>query len=225
MDVEQLIGDVIRGALRARGKRHRGAWRALTGRHGSFVTPATIVGALGLAWGVYETMTASSPVAATPAAGQGTATPPPVPVSPDTAAASPSPASGTEVAAPSVPPDVARVIRLTVSAARADGTLTDAEQASILQHAGQAGAEAIVREELARPTPLASIVAGVADAVRPDLYRLAFTIVRADEAVSGGERIYLAQLAHALGLTPERAAAIEAEGASVIDAAGRDTPS
>jgi uncharacterized membrane protein YebE (DUF533 family) len=122
-----------------------------------------------------------------------------------------------------VPPEVARVIRLTVSAARADGTLTDAEQASILSHAERAGAESVVREELARPTPLATIVAGVAEAARPELYRLAFTIVRGDETVSGAERIYLAQLAHALGISPERAAAIEAEGAKVIDAAGEGT--
>jgi uncharacterized membrane protein YebE (DUF533 family) len=114
---------------------------------------------------------------------------------------------------------VARVIRLTVSAARADGTLTDAEKASILSHAERAGAESIVRQELARPTPLTTIVAGVTEMARPELYRLAFTIVRADETVSGGERIYLAQLANALGITPEEAAALEAQGATVIDAA------
>jgi uncharacterized membrane protein YebE (DUF533 family) len=223
MDVEQLLGDVIRGALGARGKRHRGAWRALTGHHGSFVTPATIVGALGLAWGVYETMTSSSSVTATPAAGTNQAVPPiPSASSPASPLRTPDPGAA---AAPSVPPEVARVIRLTVSATRADGTLSDAEQASILAHAGRAGAESVVREELARPTPLAAIVAGVAETARPELYRLAFTIVRADETVSGGERIYLAQLAHALGLTPEQAAAIEAKGAKVIDEAGRDTSS
>ena len=36
--------------------------------------------------------------------------------------------------------------------------------------------------------------------MKHELYILAFTIVRADENVSGAERIYLAQLAHQLGL-------------------------
>ena len=38
---------------------------------------------------------------------------------------------------------------------------------------------------------------------------LAFTIVRADETVSGAERIYLAQLAHQLGLDAATAARLE----------------
>jgi uncharacterized membrane protein YebE (DUF533 family) len=47
---------------------------------------------------------------------------------------------------------------------------------------------------------------------------LGFAIVRADEGVSGAERIYLAQLAHALGLTPEIVGAIERDTAAAIDA-------
>jgi uncharacterized membrane protein YebE (DUF533 family) len=49
---------------------------------------------------------------------------------------------------------------------------------------------------------------------------MAFAVVRADETVSGAERIYLAQLAHALGLDPAAAARIEKEAAARIDAAG-----
>ena len=52
---------------------------------------------------------------------------------------------------------------------------------------------------------------------------LAFAIVRADEGVSGAERIYLAQLAHALGLDAAAAAALERETAAAIDAAGPPT--
>jgi uncharacterized membrane protein YebE (DUF533 family) len=51
------------------------------------------------------------------------------------------------------------------------------------------------------------------------MYEMAFTVVRADEAVSGAERIYLAQLAHALGLDPPATARIEQEAAARIDAA------
>jgi uncharacterized membrane protein YebE (DUF533 family) len=50
-----------------------------------------------------------------------------------------------------------------------------------------------------------------------DLYVLAFAIVRADESVSGAERIYLAQLAHQLGIDPASAAALERTTAATID--------
>ena len=77
-------------------------------------------------------------------------------------------------------------------------------------------------DELRARRPLAEIVAGVtSDVERRDLYVLAFTIVRADEDVSGAERIYLAQLAHALGLDAGAAAALERETSSAIDAAGQ----
>jgi uncharacterized membrane protein YebE (DUF533 family) len=227
MNVEDLLGDVIRGALTARGKKHRGALRALTGRGSSLVTPATLLGALGVAWGLYETLNAGAPPAAAPPAG-----PPAVPGStPGTAPAGfppapvvvpppvPPPPAPRDV--PGVAPEVARVIRLTVSAARADGTLNATEESAILAHATQAGAEAVVQDELARPTPLATLVAGAPEATRPDLYALAFAIVRADETVSGGERIYLAQLAHALGLDQSAVAAIESRASGSIDAAAR----
>ncbi len=53
---------------------------------------------------------------------------------------------------------------------------------------------------------------------------LAFTIVRADDAVSGAERIYLAQLAHALGLDAATAAAMEQQTATAIDSATGPAP-
>ena len=71
----------------------------------------------------------------------------------------------------------------------------------------------MVEAELAQTRPLADIVRGVTDPqMKKELYVLAFTIVRADETVSGAERIYLAQLAHQLGL----------DAASVHVARGRD---
>ena len=146
--------------------------------------------AVGVAWGLYDSLKAGpQPV--------GGAIPPPSSVVPP---------------APLVlPPEVARVVRLAVSAARADGALVEAERAAILRHASDAGIAAHVDAELAHPRPLAEIVAGItADADRRDLYVLAFTIVRADETVSGAERIYLAQLAHALGLDPATAAGARA---------------
>jgi uncharacterized membrane protein YebE (DUF533 family) len=76
-----------------------------------------------------------------------------------------------------------------------------------------------VQRELDRPQPLAEIVAGISETnQRQDLYVLAFTIVRADEGVSGAERIYLAQLAHQLGLSADEAKALEELAAAGIDA-------
>ncbi len=96
---------------------------------------------------------------------------------------------------------VARIIRLAISAAKADGSLSDRERALILARARDAGLESVVEAELTQTRPLADIVRGVTDpAMQKELYVLAFTIVRADETVSGAERIYLAQLAHQLGL-------------------------
>jgi len=86
--------------------------------------------------------------------------------------------------------------------------------------ATEQGMADVVAAELTRPTPLASIVAGVTDAgQRATLYGLAFTLVRADEQVNGAERIYLAQLANLLGLDPAAAAKIEAAASAQIDQA------
>ena len=80
-------------------------------------------------------------------------------------------------------------------------------------------ADAVARE-LHSPGSLADIVAGVsADSDRRDLYVLAFTVIRADAEVSGAERIYLAQLAHALGLDAATASALEQQTAASIDGA------
>ena len=46
---------------------------------------------------------------------------------------------------------------------------------------------------------------------------LAYTILKADEQVSGAERIYLAQLAHQLGLDVAAVSSLEAETSKNID--------
>ena len=85
------------------------------------------------------------------------------------------------------------------------------------------GADQLVDYEMRNPRPLADIAAGVRDAkTREEMYAMAFAVVRADENVTGAERIYLAQLAHALGLDPATAARIEGVAAAGIDAAGKD---
>ena len=88
----------------------------------------------------------------------------------------------------------------------------------IMDRAREAGLESAVEAELNQTRQLADIVRGVTDpAIKKDLYVLAFAIVRADENVSGAERIYLAQLAHQLGLDAAAALAIETDTANKID--------
>jgi uncharacterized membrane protein YebE (DUF533 family) len=117
-----------------------------------------------------------------------------------------------------------RLVRLTIAAARADGKMADEERAAIVEQARAVGAESLVQQEIDRPRPLGEIVAGVADAnTKEQLYVLAFAVVRADESVSGAERIFLAQLAHAVGLDPAATSRLESEAAARIDeAAGQE---
>jgi uncharacterized membrane protein YebE (DUF533 family) len=235
MDIERLIGSVIAGAVGAKGKQGRRARGYLTGGSrsggglGSLVTPGMLSGAAGLAWGLFETLKQqgtsgqggggqwAGPGGAPAAGGQvavpagpGSVVPPPLPGE--------LPAAST-AAAPQLPPEALRLVRLAISAARADGTLSPAERGILLDHAREAGAEALVLQEIEQPRPLAEIVGGVADpAAREQMYGLAFGIVRADEGVSGAERIFLAQLAHRLALDPAAVARIESEAAAAIDA-------
>ncbi|HUE89268.1 MAG TPA: DUF533 domain-containing protein [Vicinamibacterales bacterium] len=232
MDTSQILSIFLRGAMGSRGrKRARRAANFLSGNKG-FLTASTVLGAAGIAWGIYETLQsqggaggtggigAAGAAGATGAAG-GTG----APGATDLPAVARSAEVGGAVVPPvpvadsPYPPDVLRVVRLAVSAARADGTLLPAERALILSHAREAGLDSVVEVELSSPRPLSEIVSGVTqDQHKRDLYVLAYTIVRADEHVSGAERVYLAQLAHQLGLEPATIAGLEAETASKIDA-------
>ena len=185
MDPERLIGGLIEGVLSGRRGRRR-ALRHLTGS-GSLLSASNLLAAAGLVWGVYE-------------AAQGAGTSPPLP-----------PPGGEPAAPPAPGPDaLRRIVRLTLSAARADGDLSLEERGRILEKAREVGAEELVSEELRVSHPLAEIVAGVSDpALKSELYTLAFSIVRSDDGVTGAERIYLAQLAHQLGLDPVATQALE----------------
>ena len=238
MDIERLIGSVIAGAVGAKGKKNRRAQGYLTGGSrsggglGSLVTPGMLIGAAGLAWGLFETLKQqgggaqggggqwASPGGAPAAAPPGSV--PPVPAGPGPVVPPPLPGelpAASTAAAAQLPPEALRLVRLAISAARADGTLSPAERAILLEHAREAGAEALVLEEIEGPRPLSEIAAGVTDpAAREQMYGLAFGIVRADEGVSGAERIFLAQLAHRLALDPAAVARIESEAAAAIDA-------
>ena len=212
MDAEDILDGLIRGALGGRGKRSQGALRSIGGA-GSLINARNLLAAAGVAWGLYETVSQQKPSA--PSSSLGSSPTPPLPPVPRTA---PPPLPGA-AATGAFPDHVLRLVRLTVSAARADGDLSIDERGVILEHARRVGAEALVTQELQTLRPLAEIVGGVTDPkLKADLYTLAFTLVRADESVTGAERIYLAQLAHQLGLDAAAAARLESEAAAHIDA-------
>ena len=117
------------------------------------------------------------------------------------------------------------MIRLAISAANADGAMNSAESAAVTLQAKESGAgasaENIIEQELRNRRPLAEVVAGVTDAAeRATRYVLAFTVIRADEQVSGTERIYLAQLANLLDLDPQTVGELEKDACERIDAVG-----
>jgi uncharacterized membrane protein YebE (DUF533 family) len=212
LDAEDILNGLVRGALGGRRKSSRRASRAVRG--GGLINAQTLLAAAGVAWGLYETwqgQQAQGAPASVPPAGGPSATPPPLP-----GAALPAPpAEG------GLPTPVLQLLRLMISAARADGELGPAERERILAEAREVGAEALVLREIELPRPLGEVVAGVNDPQFKDqLYTLAFTIVRADESVTGGERIYLAQLANRLGLDASAVARLEGEAAARIDASG-----
>jgi uncharacterized membrane protein YebE (DUF533 family) len=149
----------------------------------------------------------------------GSAVPPPIPTSTPATSAS----TGAPPAAPATTPgpDAMRLMRLAVSAAHADGPMNEHERAAILLEAKKVGIEGVFAPELTQPRPLAEIVAGVTDAsARATLYVLAYTILRADEQVTGAERIYLAQLANLLALDRTTIEALEKDTGERIDALG-----
>jgi uncharacterized membrane protein YebE (DUF533 family) len=138
-------------------------------------------------------------------------TPPPLP------GAVPASEPGTDV--DGLPPSLLQLLRLMISAARADGEIGPAERERILAEAREVGAERDVRRELDVERPLAAILAGVSDPeLQRQIYSLAFTIVRADESLTAGERTYLEQLARQLELDAAEVSRLEGEVSARIDA-------
>jgi uncharacterized membrane protein YebE (DUF533 family) len=209
MDPGFLVNGVLRSVMGGRGKTSRKALRYLTRGQSSLLShPAALLAAAGVAWGIYETLQGRDSHGSRGSMGS---------VDPATAAVPPLP----DVGGGSPGNDAMRLVRLAISAAHADGTMNEHERAAVLQQAIDAGVGDVVEQEIQRRTPLAEIVSGVADAgERATLYVLAFTILRADEQITGAERIYLAQLAHLLGLDPNTVQQLEKDAGERIDALG-----
>ncbi len=135
------------------------------------------------------------------------AVPPPLPPIPG---ATPPPL---EAAAPiAVPPMLVPLVQLAVSAARADGDLSDEEVAVIRRRAGELGAAAFVDSELQQRRPLETITpAFTTPEQRQVAYALAYAVVHGEDAVSVGERMYLTQLQRLLRLDHADVERIERE--------------
>jgi uncharacterized membrane protein YebE (DUF533 family) len=212
MDESMLLNGVLRAVLGGRGRRRRSrrAMNYLTGGgRGSFWTnPSTLLTAAGMAWGIFETMQQSGTFGSVGSGGS---------VSSGGLGSAGSQGSGS--AGSTVSPEALRIVRLAISAAYADGSVSDTERAAILDHAKTAGVGDIVEAEMQQPRLLAEIVSGISDAAqRATMYVLAYSMVRGDEQPTGAERIYLAQLANLLGLDVATVQQLEDKAAHRIDA-------
>src|SRR5687768_6024130 len=119
LDGDQLLGIFLRGALGRSGRKRSRRATDFLGGQGGFLTASTLMAAVGGAWGLYESLKTTAPAA-------GSGSPPP---------GGPAPAASATMPPLVLPAEVARVVRLAVSAARADGTLADAEREAIRRHA------------------------------------------------------------------------------------------
>ena len=219
MDESALLNGVLSAVLGGRGHRRRShrALNYLTGGHkGSFWTnPSTLLTAAGVAWGIYETMQQTGALGSMGSGGSGGS----AGLSSMGSPGSGSVGSAGSSTANNISPEALRIVRLAISAAYADGSVSDAERAAILDQAKTAGVADIVDAEMQQPRPLAEVAAGVSDAAqRATMYVLAYSMVRGDEQPSGAERIYLAQLANLLGLDVATVQELERKAASRIDA-------
>ncbi len=227
---DDLVRGVLTGVMGGRRKRSTKALRFLTGRRGGGLlsNPNALLTVAGVAWGIFETLQhqGSSGASASTMPMGPAAAPSPMPPLPDvpgantagadTAGANTAGANTAE--ANTVPADAVRMMRVAIAAASADGTFTDEDRAKVVEQARAVGAEHLVEQELRNRRPLTEIVAGITDAAqRATLYVLAFGITRADESVSGAERIFLAQLANQLGLDPATVTKLESDVAARID--------
>lgn len=230
MRPEDVVGAVLRGVLLSRPTGTARTLRRL-GR-GQLLSTRNVLTAAAAAWGLYEAWqqdaaagaAAGAPPIPVPGgsqpplpsslptprvgAGEAASVPPPLPI----------PTSAAPADEPGFPPEVVRLVRLLIAAARADGDLKPEEGALIARHAAEAGAEALVRAELSKQPDLAEVIGSVKDpAAASELYSLAFAVLRADEDVSADERRWLLELQERLGIDAPTARRLEEAVAAGID--------
>jgi uncharacterized membrane protein YebE (DUF533 family) len=232
MDPEQIIGQIIGGMFGGKKSRTRGGF-GLPGLGGGFgsrpqgrglLNAGTLLTVGGLIWGAIETMQQGSNAGTAPAGPVPSSTPPAGPPRgvmsgglPDTPPPPLPPLPGAP-AASAPPPDVTvpaslvPLVQLAVSAARADGELSDGEIAVIRSRAAQLGAAGLVDAEIQARRPLDSITAAFTTPEQRQMaYALAYAVVHGEGEVSPGERMYLTQLSRVLALPSEDVERIERE--------------
>lgn len=232
MDPQQIIGQLIGSFLGGKQKRRRGGFGLPgldAGRGSGLLNAGTILTVGGLIWGAIETMQQSSgagPTGTTPPQTPGAtppagpprgamsadlpglaAPPPPLPPIPGSSAP-PAQASAVPVASAALLP----LVQLAISAASADGEMSDDEVAVIRARAGELGAAALVDAELRARRPLDTITPGFTTTDQRQIaYALAYAVVHGQAAVSAGERMYLTQLQRLLALSHDDVERIERE--------------
>ena len=117
--------------------------------------------------------------------------------------------TGTTAATDAAEANARLMIRAMIQAARADGQITDAERAVILQHLGDSTPEerAFVEAEMLAPVDPMALARDTADAARVQVYTAAVMTVQTD---TPAEAQFLSALAQGLGLDSPTVAGIHA---------------
>lgn len=117
--------------------------------------------------------------------------------------------TGTTAATDAAETNARLMIRAMIQAARADGQVSDAERAIIMQHLGESTPEerAFVEAELMAPVDPLALARDTAEAARAQVYSAAAMTVQTD---SPAEATFLGTLAKGLGLDAATVAGIHA---------------
>lgn len=218
IDAERMLGSLVRNAMRGgrkRGKRRRRGPASMLSRSAK---GGLALGALGVAFGVYEHLTKQQGSAGSgaPAAG---AQPqlPPLPAGAGTVEAQPPlpplpTAGGSAPSDPTESQQEARLlVRAMIAAANADHEVDDEERARILQSLDEAGLgeeeRRFVLSEIESPLSLGTLAAQVSSPELAD--RVYLASLMAIDVDTRAEEKYLSRLAERLGLDAERVARLE----------------
>jgi len=229
IDAERMLGSLVRNAMggrkRSRGRKRRRASSMLSGG----AKGGLALGALGVAFGVFEHMTKQQEGSGGAAAGSAGASLPPVPgASPSESSLPPLPAGGsTPVPDSALPPlpsetapqssssgqdDAMLLVRAMIAAANADHEVDDEERGRILESLDESGLgeeeRRFVLAEIESPLDLSALAGQVRS---PELAgQVYLSSLMAIEVDSRAEEKYLERLAEKLGLDAARVGELEA---------------
>jgi uncharacterized membrane protein YebE (DUF533 family) len=226
LDPQRLLGSILGGSMGGsfggRQRRGKGAGGLLGGL--SPTTKAQIgIGLLGVAWAAWDHYSKKGAAAGAPS-GAAMGTPMPVPPPVPMATPSPPPPPPSAMQPPAPPPatpatgsealdprqqDMLLLVQAMIAAAAADGLIDDAERATILARAQDAGLDTettdFLRAELDEPKSLAAIVRATRPEIAADVYAASCLAITLD---TDAERAWLDTLATRLSLAPDQREAI-----------------